>query len=405
MDINNSWLYLESYTFVNYDSDEIVILNTISNEVVIVKSSDFLLSIIHDLLDVNNMYCIKIPNSFLSNKDFKLLLLKLRESFCGDCVSCEEVVHKPLIIPPICNIQNDIKKGFRDNFNIIKYLHNISFQVTGLCDFNCANCKYYHQQFEFCNKNSTELPIENIKSILRELNGELNNITIIGGDIFKYPAINELVDYLRLNHFKATFRLCSNVLNNDFDRIALFKGFNIEVLLNNKDFLLDNIVQKLYEVCDLYKIRLMIKCPIVNEEEYLSFANSSDLNEIDMIPVFNESNESFFEKYVYIKKEDFKEMVFSKNRLFMNKNINTNNFGKFFVSSDGNVYSNVNLPAIGDISESIVDLIKKEFFLASGWFQIREKLQPCSTCAYNLLCPPSSNYEFAIGQSNLCDIR
>lgn len=39
------------------------------------------------------------------------------------------------------------------------------------------------------------------------------------------------------------------------------------------------------------------------------------------------------------------------------------------------------------------------------WFRVRNQVQPCRTCVYEVLCPPLSNYEYALHRNNLCHIH
>jgi pseudo-rSAM protein len=39
-----------------------------------------------------------------------------------------------------------------------------------------------------------------------------------------------------------------------------------------------------------------------------------------------------------------------------------------------------------------------------SWLRIRNQA-PCSTCIYQWLCPPPSDYEIVIGRPNLCHIN
>ncbi len=85
--------------------------------------------------------------------------------------------------------------------------------------------------------------------------------------------------------------------------------------------------------------------------------------------------------------------------------MNTHFFGILTVSANGEVYSNVNNIALGNIADSnLLDLIGKEMTENLSWRKIRDK-QPCCDCLYQYLCPSPSNYEIVMNKQNLCHIK
>ena len=74
--------------------------------------------------------------------------------------------------------------------------------------------------------------------------------------------------------------------------------------------------------------------------------------------------------------------------------------------SDGNIYSNLNEKAIGNIKNmDLSKAIYKEISVGKGWWKTRANVVPCKNCLYKFICPPISNYEYAIGRYNLCKIN
>ncbi|MCL2413707.1 MAG: hypothetical protein FWC94_00425 [Bacteroidales bacterium] len=53
---------------------------------------------------------------------------------------------------------------------------------------------------------------------------------------------------------------------------------------------------------------------------------------------------------------------------------------------------------------SFLVLLYKELDENTAWRKTRTE-KPCSECLYQYLCPPPSNYEFAIGKFNLCTAK
>lgn len=49
-------------------------------------------------------------------------------------------------------------------------------------------------------------------------------------------------------------------------------------------------------------------------------------------------------------------------------------------------------------------MIYREMIEGHSWLRIRNQ-EPCCSCIYQWFCPSPSNYELAIGRSNLCHIK
>ena len=60
---------------------------------------------------------------------------------------------------------------------------------------------------------------------------------------------------------------------------------------------------------------------------------------------------------------------------------------------------------IGNIDQRIHEVLLKELHNGKGWFKVRKHLTPCKGCIYNQICPPISNYEYALSRNNLCGIH
>ena len=94
----------------------------------------------------------------------------------------------------------------------------------------------------------------------------------------------------------------------------------------------------------------------------------------------------------------------SKREIFAHQALNTNYFGKLTISSDGNVYSNINGKPLGTINDDVKQLILHEMENGSYWLKIRD-MEPCCNCVYQWLCPSPSDYELQIGKPNLCHVK
>lgn len=122
-----------------------------------------------------------------------------------------------------------------------------------------------------------------------------------------------------------------------------------------------------------------------------------------LFPSYNGNNLDFFKKHVFLTEYDIKnnEKLTEKD-LFIRSIINMNYFGKLILMCNGDLCSNMHLPALCKIdNDKLHEFVYKELTEGS-WVLTRNKILPCKDCVYNLFCPPVSNYEYAIGRNNLC---
>ena len=81
-------------------------------------------------------------------------------------------------------------------------------------------------------------------------------------------------------------------------------------------------------------------------------------------------------------------------------------FGTLTIFPSGEVYANVNYPALGNIqNSSLKELVYKELTEGNAWLKVRSNEKPCNQCINKSLCPSISNYELVIGRYNLCKVK
>lgn len=130
-----------------------------------------------------------------------------------------------------------------------------------------------------------------------------------------------------------------------------------------------------------------------------------DEDEFVVTPFYNGNNYDFFERTVFITKQALKESQPSMRDIFAQMVINTLDFAKLTIMSNGNIYANVNNPKVGKLSnDSIITAIKNEMVKGKSWGKVRKNVYPCKSCPYNAVCPPISGYEYALGRFDCCNI-
>ena len=228
----------------------------------------------------------------------------------------------------------------------------------------------------------------------------LNRINLIG-NVFDYPDFKELCSWISSYHLTInTYVTSSDFVKSEKD-IDLKTAGNIYIICD--EF---TSIPAILDKCKPQQINPKFIFPVTSEEEYKKVSSEiekASISNYELKPVFNGQNINFFEKHIFTNKEDFLSLNLSKRNVFANQTINTNFFGKLIILPDGAVHANLNKPAIGTIHDTPYNILYKEMIEGESWMMVR-KQSPCSSCIYQWLCPPPSNYELVINRNNLCHI-
>lgn len=120
------------------------------------------------------------------------------------------------------------------------------------------------------------------------------------------------------------------------------------------------------------------------------------------VPVYNGDNLDFFEKNVFLNKNDICNQTLTMQDIFRRENLNEFYFGNLTILFNGYVYNNINRDCIGNLFQHSLQQLLLLISNNNSWFLTRNKINPCNKCIYCFLCPPISNYEFAFNRFNLC---
>lgn len=347
------------------------------------------------LLDINNLYCIEVCEQDLENDVFKFFVYDLVNCGFGDIqLQNSQMDEKPIQLPPILNIQTEVSRLKKEGVTDLTIGENVLMNL-------------YEIKIILPEENNTNY-FSSLAVLLKSLEkSEISTVVIMN-----YNIKNELKDNF-LNHLKRlpsskefVFEAddISETLLEEFDKIELM-DFRLKIVFPH-EYLLDKL-HELGKLLRMYSFDLELEFQIHSEEYYLILdeyviANLSCFK-TNFKPVFIGDNILFFEKYVYISEDDFQTMELSKKNVFAQQAINTNDFGKLTITSNGEVYANINHPPLGTICNDIRELVYREMTNGISWFRIRDK-QPCCDCVYQWLCPSPSDYELQMNKFNLCSV-
>ena len=353
------------------------------------------------------------------NSEIIKLIQDIKKNFMGGLVKKSLSKVKPIQFKPILSLQKSIEgllvkvKGEKilEKDTIKDYISCISLYITDACNQSCSICKNAFKQFPCCHKTNKnqELPLNDVQLLLLNSKGSrLQKLKILGGDIFMYSRLHELIDLLNQYNLKKEYY--SNYLNIIDSKIILKKIKNRNSFLN----LLINypvkkeILSRKLKLLDNLGINTV--CIFIIEKDKDIIISEKIISQLKIknkafFPFYNGNNISFFKKHVFITKKEILNNPLTMNKIFVRKTLNEYSFRKLIILSNKDIYGNLNNKKIGKLNErNIFDFIAEELNQGNSWTKIRKNVYPCKSCVFNALCPPISNYEYAIKRWNLCNI-
>ncbi|MFZ5430208.1 MAG: TIGR04150 pseudo-rSAM protein [Bacteroidota bacterium] len=340
------------------------------------------------LSDLKNLHCIELDFSKCDNQELNHFIENIIRIKAGEVVKLHAEIPKPVIIPPLLNLQSDVFRLLKQapkiaGENVLDYLHEITIHI----DTDVDGTTYMLSRI-FKIVSCSKLVIIHIK----------------GSNMFKLSDQMTLLDQIgKMITIKYIHEKLDNMKHEFLNNLSTRK-FMLMIEVDNYE-----CRQKISEMVSMTKeldINARWIFYVRNEEEYQKadmFIKKYKIPKCEISPVFNGENLFFFRDHIFIDENDLIKPELSKREIFAHQALNTNDFGKLTIMPDGKVYANPYFPALGTIEDDIRELIYRELIEGKSWLRIRD-MEPCCNCVYQWLCPSPSDYELAIGKPNLCHI-
>ena len=396
---NKYWLGILPHVYYVQKNNKALLYNTQTGEHIHTQNIQ-VINLLEQMHDRKNLgvICVDEITAFI------------RESVSKNICSITEITDdrlKPIQLMPVLNLQRDIEKlkqeeGRSLGEDVLHYLSDVTIYINRLCRLNCRHCKDYHHQFFHCSKSldTENIDLNLLQQFLKQLAFTfIRRLAITGGNIFLYPYFSELITFLQKERIRPLFGIhCGDI---DKDKIILLNDFPKEIFVTfpiEKNYI-ENIA--FLSKQDNTKIIFEISS-VETHQQAESLIAEYAIENYDYKPFYNDENQIFFEKNVYLTKEDIFNNPIPQRIIFARQKLNTNFFGSLTLMPNGKIYANVNRQELGNIeTDSLLDLIHKEMNDNTAWRHTRNEA-PCSDCLYQYLCPSPTNYEQAIGRPNLC---
>lgn len=414
----SEWFYVEPYVHIATMGTSVALYNTLNGSVI---EADYppIVRLVERLSAATNLRVVALTNREVADVHVTDFVQRTRETFVGDVLAQRYSRGRPIELMPILHMQDGTLEESTETFacsgqDVMTYLSEVTLYVNSSCDRSCPTCRQAYRQFLACTSNvsaSHELDIELIGKLVAESQGSgLARVNIVGGDLFQYSMFGPLIELMSKVHVLKTYVThYGNLLRRDESvrLIAADKDAEMRILV---DFPLDE--ESLGQAVALLSnngIRFGIDC-ILQDASELPIAEqvAADMrgHVVSFKACYNGANTAFLEEALFLSKDDILDAKPALREILARRELNPLAFGRLVVLCDGAVCAGVNATPHGHLGrDSLYDIVYSALASGTAWRAPRTSAGACNTCMYNLLCPPRTDYEAALGQSDLCHIR
>ncbi len=411
------WFYVETYVHISIKKESLLLYNTYTGKTLEYsgESHGKVLSLVRRLQSRENLWVVRLTEKDLQDSVIADFVRTIRDCFMGDLLDTSYSKGRPIQTVPIVTIRKNARllkiQGNRSvGENMMEYLSELSIHINSECRRDCGICSAAYRQFQCCTTEKSgnrELELLKIQVLLKQLApGSLSKINILGGDILTYGKLEELIETLNIYPVNKTFIVQyenlsdkTNILRTLVPQSTILK-IPVTFPIDKEKLLgaLETVKTTGIDAAFTFILQEEAEC-----EEAEALITSLQIPNYDFKPFFNGKNLDFFQRNVYFEKEEILDSKPSLREIYQNSEVNSLSFGRLTIFSNGHIHANVNAPRLGILgADSIYDVLYKELYHGRSWRRIRKNVAPCKGCNFNSLCPPLSNYVYAVGRNDLC---
>ena len=379
--VSDYWFTIEPYVFVDIKSKHVLLYNTLDG-VTIESTNEKIVELLQETLQEENCGVALLTHERYRQEEICCFVDELREKFMGDVINVSLSDGKPVQILPFYNYSKEQELYKKNNFSSYKNILEKLFEISLYIDATT-----------------------NITKLIHFLITLPKNLTFnIVGNMEEVPNYSELFSYLDhcsspknlLCSYKNIIPLQPIFAHNFSYQISVSFPINVERWNHAMKVLLSQAlpVEFVFEVSSEEDVQL--------SEQLIE---QHQIDKYRLKPKYTGNNIRFFENEVFLSKEDILSTPMTMKDFFARQAMNLYDFGKITILPNGDVYANLNHPSLGNIYvNNIHEILHKEVEEGKSWFRVRNH-PPCTDCVYQWICPSPSNYEIAIGRSNLCHVK
>lgn len=371
------------------------------------EMDEFWYNFVLHMEDVTNLYCIELNKETISEPNISRILRKMEE--LGLIEISEDNLNDVFIsFPPVLSLQKSKEAFLRDRKilefeNFMSYIRDVTIYING----ETSKISLPFRQTQYIPEKGDDLNYSDLKLFLKKISRyTILSVKLTGHALFDYYEWEDLINELDAIHAIKYLYITSHSFVSNLENIKKITSeqFCFRILVD-KHFPLD---EKIADSDDYTNSNIEFVFLVSDEDDWAESEraiNKYAISNYKVKPLYDGSNLSFFSDNIYLSAEDIAKISLTKRDVFTHQVMNTNFFGRLTVLQNGDMYTNLNFPAVGNIKDAdLKNSIYEELMTGSSWLKIRSDV-PCSRCLYQYLCPSPSNYELVIGKPNLCHIK
>lgn len=398
----SKYLILYSDTFIWSKGAEAIMYNCSRKKIYKFSCMGHIRDYCQRIQRLENLYVVELTESDIFDKEFSIWIGNIEKNKLGQIIGGSNGISL-VGFPPILNLQSDVDRIEKQEGRDIGEFAAQNWNECTLFMGGESEHPQLYKQIIYPVSYNGHLNFQALQSFFQGAdNSYLHTVNLVG-DVFSYHYKTELIDMLYSMPAKKHFYLteaCATKFMEEIKAIDLnnymlhiyYEGIDITI---HQELTKGNIpFQWVYLLSDEAQTEELEQLEALYGEEY-----------IEIKPVFTEENVGFFENNIYLTEEDIMHPDCDKQDVFAHQVMNTNFWGRLSILPDGHVYSNLNLPPLGNLEDRLYDLIVDEMKSHRAWRWTRDEITPCKDCLFRYLCPSPSNYELVIGKPNLCHIK
>lgn len=407
--MKRKWVYIEPFVFIWQDSTHYFFYNSLNGKKVFIPQNNTISPIVQSLCIEKNSYSTKLEEDIENSKDFVDFVKILSSNQIGNIVACSDL-ERPVNIPPKLILGRPVENT-QSNYeyfdeNILFNINELNIQLNGKCNFYCKSCCEYNLQLVHCSKSDHSLSKLNIENLVQQIKHlHLQKINITGGDVFSLVNFEFLVDVFSTAYVIKIYNVHYKQINSNKFQYVLDKDETslVRISVHCDDIDKTDLLKQIGNM-ERYNSKIIWSFVVSSEEELefcYSILEKCKCIQYEIKPFYNKLNEEFIKEFVFINKEDIEDINPTKKQIFANQVLNKNYFGKITIQADGQIFDNPNFDAVGNIDDTLEDIVHKIMREGRSWRWTRCN-DICDNCLYKLICPPPSNLELVMDSKTIC---
>lgn len=396
------FLYIYPDVHIWYDNHQLLFFDTRSQIQKVFAINRLNKKLAEQLSDVDNLYCVEISSD---NNDSSLISIIIDNNF-GRVFDCDWE-DRLVAIPPYHILEQSYNRnGDFFYLQVLNLIKTVTLHVGGDCQTRCSSCSELFKQMTFCTKEGQIFSDSSLNNLRFKLNGlnklERLNIILSSPDRQVIESAEQLMRDGVLNCFFISWKIVSEPIIKQITSSPF--PLLVKILIDFTE-ITESQLSQFFRLQQTYKDSLVLVFCIKSESDLIrikSKQRNEDLANCEIRCAYTGGSKEHLNQCYLLNDSDLLSLTANHNRIFQNRELNSDLFGQIVIHPDGSVRLNENTEIIGTVDDNWTEMLNKALNKPNPWLMTRKQTEPCSNCIYQDLCPPIRNLELYMGDKLAC---